>query len=63
MKKKSTNMYLLENRSIDSIKLFLSDDSGNKLDLNGHDYSVSLNFSFVKEKTNLRSSTLSTLTF
>jgi hypothetical protein len=56
-------MYLLEDRTINSIKLFLSDESGGKLDLNGHDYSISLNFSFVKEKTNIRSTNLSTLTF
>jgi hypothetical protein len=61
--KKNDNMYLLQDRTIDSIKLFLSDDYGNKLDSNGHDYSISLKFSFIKEKTNIRSSTLSTLTF
>ena len=42
--------YLLDSSRIKTMRLYLEDDDNNKVDLNGHSFSMSLAFYFIQER-------------
>jgi hypothetical protein len=54
--------YLLDSSRINTLRLFLVDDDNNKVDLNGHSYSLSLAFYFIQERKYARRESLSEFT-